>query len=187
MKQPGFTLIELLIVVAIIAILAAIAIPNFLAAQTRSKVARVQEEMRTMATALESYYVDNNYYPMDTRNEGPDDGGADFTFFNFDPNIDLNMPEGTIWCLTTPVSYITKYPTDLFYQTGRDKYFQYAANKSNWLLASVGPDNDSEDRGDVKERIIIPDNETYLSWAVDTLKYDPTNGTISNGDIIRLK
>lgn len=187
MKYYGFTLIELLIVVAIIAILAAIAIPNFLAAQTRSKVARVQEEMRTMATALESYYVDNNYYPMDTRNEGPDDGGADFTFYNFDPQIDLNMPDGTIWVLTSPISYITKYPTDLFYDTGRDKYFQYAANKSNWLIASVGPDKDSEDRGDVKERLIIPDNETFLTWAVDTLKYDPTNGTISNGDIIRLK
>ncbi|MDI6784040.1 MAG: prepilin-type N-terminal cleavage/methylation domain-containing protein, partial [bacterium] len=154
MNKRGFTLIELLIVVAIIAILAAIAIPNFLAAQTRSKVARTQEEMRTLATALESYYVDNNYYPLDTRNEGPDDGGADFTFWNFDPKIDLNMPEGTIWCLTTPVSYITKYPSDLFYKTGRDKYFQYAANRSNWLLGSCGPDNDSEDRGDLKERDI---------------------------------
>jgi len=188
MKQnKGFTLIELLIVVAIIAILAAIAIPNFLAAQTRSKVARTQEEMRTLSTALESYYVDNNYYPFDSRNEGPDDGDDDFTFWNFDPNIDLNMPEGTIWCLTTPVSYITKYPTDLFYKTGRDKYFQYAANRSNWLLASCGPDNDSEDRGDLKERNIIPDNENFFSWAIDTIKYDPTNGTISNGDVIRIK
>ena len=64
MKRRGFTLIELLIVVAIIAILAAIAIPNFLAAQIRSKVSRSKGEMRNMATALESYYVDNNQYPM---------------------------------------------------------------------------------------------------------------------------
>jgi len=62
-RKKGFTLIELLIVVAIIAILAAIAIPNFLSAQVRSKVSRAQSDMRTINTALESYYVDNNDYP----------------------------------------------------------------------------------------------------------------------------
>ena len=60
----GFTLIELLIVVAIIAILAAIAVPNFLEAQVRSKVSRTKSDQRTMATGLEAYYVDNNSYPQ---------------------------------------------------------------------------------------------------------------------------
>jgi type II secretion system protein G len=62
-KYSAFTLIELLIVVAIIAILAAIAVPNFLEAQTRSKVSRAQADMRSLATAIESYRVDNNSYP----------------------------------------------------------------------------------------------------------------------------
>jgi prepilin-type N-terminal cleavage/methylation domain-containing protein len=62
-RQRGFTLIELLIVVAIIAILAAIAVPNFLEAQTRSKIARVEADMRALCTALEAYRVDNNEYP----------------------------------------------------------------------------------------------------------------------------
>jgi prepilin-type N-terminal cleavage/methylation domain-containing protein len=63
MSKRGFTLIELLIVVGIIAILAAIAVPNFLEAQVRSKVARVRADMRSIATALECYCVDNNIYP----------------------------------------------------------------------------------------------------------------------------
>ncbi|MDX2177491.1 MAG: prepilin-type N-terminal cleavage/methylation domain-containing protein [Candidatus Sumerlaeia bacterium] len=62
-RLRGFTLIELLIVVAIIAILAAIAVPNFLEAQVRSKVSRAKADMRSMATALEAYRVDNNSYP----------------------------------------------------------------------------------------------------------------------------
>ena len=61
--SAGFTLIELLIVVAIIAILAAIAVPNFLEAQTRAKVSRAKTDLRTITTALESYLVDNNKYP----------------------------------------------------------------------------------------------------------------------------
>ncbi|HUT25205.1 MAG TPA: prepilin-type N-terminal cleavage/methylation domain-containing protein, partial [Sumerlaeia bacterium] len=64
-RESAFTLIELLIVVAIIAILAAIAVPNFLEAQTRSKIATVYSDFRTLKTGMEAYRVDNSGYPMD--------------------------------------------------------------------------------------------------------------------------
>src|SRR5438067_8339679 len=95
--RRAFTLIELLIVVAIIAILAAIAVPNFLEAQTRAKVSRAKADLRTVATALEAYNVDTNKYP-------PDFGyGAIYSSF---------LPR--LAHLTSPVAYITSVPEDPF-------------------------------------------------------------------------
>jgi general secretion pathway protein G len=69
-KQKGFTLIELLIVVAIIGIIAAIAIPNLLNAIDRGKQKRTMADMRSIGTAVESYAVDNNFYPKGMANVG---------------------------------------------------------------------------------------------------------------------
>src|SRR5437762_14010118 len=57
--QAGFTLIELLIVVAILAILAAVLIPNFLRARAPSHLAASKGNLKNLATALERYFVEN--------------------------------------------------------------------------------------------------------------------------------
>lgn len=62
-NKKGFTLIELLIVVAIIGIIVAIAIPNLLNAIQRAKQKRTMGDMRSAGTAAEAYAVDFNHYP----------------------------------------------------------------------------------------------------------------------------
>jgi len=197
--KKGFTLIELLIVVAIIAILAAIAIPNFLQAMVRSKVARAQSELQSLATALESYEVDNNTYPL---MRGPVSGMI---------NV-VNRPEDkdgyTQECLngfrtapvelTTPISYLSSLANDPFKNPGTD----FSGQSYN--------DGDSLDLGyiytNIDEYVAYPgdgfdenDLEAYGDWrlcsigpiATDSLpaigyfSYNPTNGTVSAGYILR--
>lgn len=174
MRRLGFTLIELLVVVAIIAILAGIALPNFLEAQTRSKVSRTRADLRTVAAGLEGYHVDHNRYPPST----------------LVPRFARLIP------LTTPVAYLTSIPTDVFQSIDenagrwrRNGNYAYGAmpidEESRWALASDGPDRDS-DHGNI---------QFYPGWSLgiwenpasgyDFTRYDPTNGTISDGDIWR--
>src|SRR5689334_9593224 len=93
----GFTLIELLIVVAIIAILAAIAVPNFLESQARAKVSRSKADIKSMTLALECYRVDNNYYP----------DGHWITSVLYQTFGGLQKPT----VMSTPIAYLSSVPT----------------------------------------------------------------------------
>ncbi len=86
----GFTLIELLIVVAIIGILAAIAVPNFMNARIRANIARVRADQKSISTALELYHMDNNCYLITMS------GASEF------------------YHLTTPTPYLSSVPVDVF-------------------------------------------------------------------------
>ncbi|MEP6670561.1 MAG: prepilin-type N-terminal cleavage/methylation domain-containing protein [Chthoniobacter sp.] len=59
-NRGGFTLVEIMIVVAIIALLAAIAVPNFLRARKRSQATRILEDLRIVDSAIDQYAIENN-------------------------------------------------------------------------------------------------------------------------------
>lgn len=199
-SRRAFTLIELLIVVAIIAILAAIAVPNFLEAQTRAKISRVNAELRTFATAIETYRLDYSKYPRSL----PGAKGEELV------------------CLTTPVSYLNTFPRDTFKLQMRsnddpnkfDGYiYDYVMSKwhpgtkgsdapmlkgnntpipnctriecpvniwdasFSWFMFSIGPDLDEE------YNYINMGGNVRLPMTMIGRSYDATNGTLSSGDI----
>ena len=218
-RLQGFTLIELLIVVAIIAILAAIAVPNFLEAQVRSKISRVRSDHRSLATAIETYYIDNNEYPAMTMDPTL---SADFSLYRvLPPTIGRTFrARGTtqLLTLTTPIAYITSIFPDPFADV-RGTGFTYFTDRCGWIVGSYGPDVDQADGGQLiwnNGNIAVPadanpatpwragaDNGVETAYmcfvsqpslvlltaatAAGAYTYDPTNGTVSDGDVWRVK
>ena len=129
MNKKGFTLIELLIVVAIVGILAAIAIPNFLTALTRAKQRRTMVDIRTVATAWESRAVETNRY-----------NAAAASYQGIDQSVDLDLLEGAL--VPTYVRRIPKFdgwshPFNCFTETA----WAGSAHANKYAIISAGADN----------------------------------------------
>ncbi len=203
-RLQGFTLIELLIVVAIIGILAAIAVPNFLNAQVRAKVARAESEIRSLKNALESFFIDNNQYPP----MNSDRTLVNRQYRNIDGEtaminvahimIGTNQRTARRLYLTTPVAYITSVPFDPFRGDGTEYGYGYGSDgQSYYIMTSWGPD--SADGLGFKQGAL---NELEYTgarlndyrragirkgqYALADLMYQPSNGTSSTGDILQI-
>jgi prepilin-type N-terminal cleavage/methylation domain-containing protein len=195
-KRKGFTLIELLIVVAIIAILAAIAVPNFMEAQTRAKITRVKSDMKAITTAYEMFRSDTGTWLLDFW----DDNDAAKMQIIRDMGIMQSQDNrggtsGVFVPLTTPVAYMHSIPIDPFLTVEPNFSTLVPGDQlPPWSFMYVdeqpGPNhpNNPGDWTNLKLGQYVltsagPDMK--YAFAKDTFAfYDATNGTKSKGEIV---
>lgn len=167
MSRKGFTLIELLIVVAIIGILAAIAVPNFMNAQIRAKVSRSQANENALYKAMMMYVLDRNAVPKHEDTATQHNRFTTPIAYISAPIQDVfqqqNWTQGGIDTIKYWFGLHHNEPWSLLsgYFSGPQKgYYTEQAKKFGFMIRGVGPDLHQSD-----------------------VDYDPSNGVKSEGDI----
>jgi len=205
MREDSFALMELLIVIAIIIIITAIAVPNLISANIKAKVKGIKSEMGSIAIALEDYRLDTGNYPIQ-----PGTGYAPDVIAK--PNIafdDHNDAIGLGKLVFPPEAsdpvYLYRIPGDLFNDSGEEEwngtsgahnnhYCYFTANASRqsssteakyWALVSYGPDKDQDIDSYTKAwNAVDPDAPNHNTYK--NLVYNPDNGITSSGDIVMI-
>jgi len=208
MKIKGFTLRELLLIISSVIVLASIFTPNFLEARIRSRVAQCKADMRSLSTAIETYFIfHNKRYPIIV---APNSSFARYHSGSIiGPSVfgtgNLGVSSRLIW-LTTPIAFISKVFQDPFSLNSSkpnkdlvspNDTYDYADAASLWTGGILGGERGSGVTSGAAWRIsgCGPDIiQGYgggpISYGADFndlgCDYDPTNGMISTGDIVRV-
>ncbi len=209
-KSHGFTLIEILIVVAVLGVLTAIAVPQMQNAMVRSKIAAAQSNIHACAMALENYFLDNNDYPPSRY--------FCLAWGEQEARKYFELP----WELTTPVAYLSNRPLDPFFTyTGASDeapgqtikyrhpgfgYFNGMPTEEGIWVPKAFPEDDGEYifYNNASKKHPAKDSPVqYGLWSVGPVPalevslnskhpvpshtwYDPSNGIYSEGIIVRL-
>ena len=205
-NRTGFTLIELLIVVAIIGILAAIAVPNFLNAQVRAKVSRSYTDMRSTMTGIEQLRLDRGVLLVDFWD--------DDTTWGRERIQDVfngvgNLPEGTrrqvdvLGPLTSPIAYMASVAKDPFsakiLEARSSGHSERAGQQGNdvYLYIDEDPRGGRGNHGGTSfDPPLEPGDYVLFAWGPGTqalyksngirtgVPYGTSNGVMSPGDIM---
>jgi prepilin-type N-terminal cleavage/methylation domain-containing protein len=211
--RQGFTLIELLIVIAIILILISIALPNFLEAQARARLARVKGDLRSLITAVEAFRTERGVLLIDFWDDGTKESKErwlrKFGEVGRNPMYTYISFEEVFYPLTSPAKYMSKVPYDLYADPKRQVGLSGSETGSGYLYFDNDPifpnvcdhyidrffpghplqiQSQTRPLSEGEYAILSVGPDGFLGVNKDGyergMAFNPTNGTMSTGDIV---